>query len=214
MSSDEKNRTKVLIVEDDPMARKLFEIILKESGRYELEASIESASLAEFYCMTSPVELVLMDVCTALHASGLEAAARIKEKYPKIKVIIVTSQPECDFIDRARAGGVDSFWYKDPSEDVLLEIMDRTMAGESLYPDTTPVLKLGLAASLEFTARELEVLRELTSGDTDDVIAERLHVSVHTVKKHIKSMFQKTGFTSRTQLAVMARESGLVIRGF
>ncbi len=214
MSGDERNRTKVLIVEDDPMARKLFEIILKESGRYELEASIESASLAEFYCMTSPVELVLMDVCTALHASGLEAAAKIKEKYPKIKVIIVTSQPECDFIDRAQAGGVDSFWYKDPSEDVLLEIMDRTMAGESLYPDTTPVLKLGLADSLEFTARELEVLRELTSGDTDDVIAERLHVSVHTVKKHIKSMFQKTGFTSRTQLAVMARECGLVIRGF
>ena len=46
----------VLIVEDDPMARKLFEIILKNSGRYHLEASIESASLAEFYCM--PVVLM------------------------------------------------------------------------------------------------------------------------------------------------------------
>ena len=103
--------TNVLIVEDDPMARKLFEIILKNSGRYHLEASIESASLAEFYCMTSPVDLILMDVCTALHASGLDAAARVKEKYPQIKIIIVTSQPECDFIDRARLGGVDSFWY-------------------------------------------------------------------------------------------------------
>ena len=182
----------VLIVEDDPMARKLFEIILESSGRYHLEASIESASLAEFYCMTNPIDLILMDVCTALHASGLDAAARVKEKYPQIKIIIVTSQPECDFIDRARLGGVDSFWYKDPSEDILLEIMD----------------------SIEFTPRELEVLRELTSGDTDDIIAERLHLSVHTVKKHIKNMFQKTGFTSRTQLAVMARESGLVIRGF
>ena len=50
-----------------------------------------------------------MDVCTALHASGLDAAARVKEKYPQIKIIIVTSQPECDFIDRARLGGVDSF---------------------------------------------------------------------------------------------------------
>ncbi len=214
MTKQDENKTRVLVVEDDPMARKLFEIILKDSGRYQLEASIESASLAEFYCMTSHVEMVLMDVCTALHASGLEAAAKIKEKYPEIKIIIVTSQPECDFINRARTDGVDSFWYKDPSEDVLLEVMDRTMAGESIYPDMTPVLKLGLADSLEFTARELEVLRELTSGDTDDVIAERLHLSVHTVKKHIKSMFQKTGFTSRTQLAVMARESGLVIRGF
>lgn len=214
MTKQDENKTRVLVVEDDPMARKLFEIILKDSGRYQLEASIESASLAEFYCMTSHVEMVLMDVCTALHASGLEAAAKIKEKYPDIKIIIVTSQPECDFINRARTDGVDSFWYKDPTEDVLLEVMDRTMAGESIYPDMTPVLKLGLADSLEFTARELEVLRELISGDTDDVIAERLHLSVHTVKKHIKSMFQKTGFTSRTQLAVMARESGLVIRGF
>ena len=83
----------VLIVEDDPMARKLFEIILKSSGRYHLEASIESASLAEFYCMTNPIDLILMDVCTALHASGLDAAARVKEKYPQIKIIIVTSQP-------------------------------------------------------------------------------------------------------------------------
>ena len=177
----------VLIVEDDPMARKLFEIILKNSNRYKIEAAIESASLAEFYCMTSPIDIILMDVCTALHASGLDAAAKIKKKYPHIKIIIVTSQPECDFIDRARSGGVDSFWYKEPSEDILLEIMDRTMAGESIYPDMTPMLKLGMASSIEFTPRELEVLRELTSGDTDDIIAERLHLSVHTVKKHIKN---------------------------
>ena len=204
----------VMVVEDDPMARKLFEIILAGSGRYDLTTSIESASLAEFYCMTSDIDLILMDVCTALHASGLDAASKIKKKYPEIRIIIVTSQPECDFIDRARSSGVDSFWYKDPSEDILLEVMDRTMAGESIYPDTTPILDLGLAKSIEFTARELEVLRELTSGDTDDVIAERLNLSTHTVKKHIKSMFQKTGFTTRTQLAVMARDSGLVIRGF
>ena len=204
----------VMVVEDDPMARKLFEIILASSGRYDLTASIESASLAEFYCMTSDIDLILMDVCTALHASGLDAASKIKKKYPEIRIIIVTSQPECDFIDRARSSGVDSFWYKDPSEDILLEVMDRTMAGESIYPDTTPILDLGLAKSIEFTARELEVLRELTSGDTDDVIAERLNLSSLTVKKHIKSMFQKTGFTTRTQLAVMARDSGLVIRGF
>lgn len=204
----------VLIVEDDPMARKLFEIILVRSGRYQVAASIESASLAEFYCMTKPVDMILMDVCTALHASGLEAAAKIKKNYPDIKIIIATSQPECNFINRAKEGGIDSFWYKDPSEDRLLELMDRTMEGESIYPDNTPTLDLGMAKSVEFTPRELEVLRELTSGDTDDVIAGRLDISIHTVKKHIKSMLQKTGFTSRTQLAVVARESGLVIRGF
>lgn len=205
---------RVMIVEDDPMARKLFEIIVGSSGRYEVAASIESASLAEIYCMSEHIDLILMDVCTALNASGIDAAAKIKEHFPDIRIIIVTSQPECDFIERALHAGVDSFWYKEPSDDILLTLMDRTMAGESIYPDTTPVLDLGLAKSIEFTARELEVLRELTSGDTDDMIAERLNLSVHTVKKHIKNMFQKTGFTTRTQLAVMARETGLVIRGF
>lgn len=75
-------------------------------------------------------------------------------------------------------------------------------------------MQIGLATSEEFTARELEVLRELTSGDTDDEIAKRLHISIHTVKKYVKTLLQKTGFTTRTQLAVMARESGIVIRGF
>ena len=203
----------VLIVEDDPMARKLFELMIDNSDKYKTIASIESASLAEIYCISQPVNLVLMDVCTAFHSSGLEAAAKIKMYYPKIKIIIATSQPECNFIQRAKEANVDSFWYKDPLKDDLLNIMDRTMAGENIYPDTTPVLELGLAKSIEFTARELEVLRELTSGDTDDVIANRLNISIHTVKKHVKVMLQKTGFTSRTQLAVMARESGLVIRG-
>lgn len=206
--------TNVLIVEDDPMARKLFEIMLKESGRYQPIASIESASLAELYCMTKPVDLILMDVCTAYHASGLDAATKIKKNYPNIKIIIATSQPECNFINRAKEGGIDSFWYKDPSQEQLIKLMDQTMNGESIYPENTPTLNLGLAKSIEFTARELEVLRELTSGDTDEVIAKRLDISIHTVKKHIKSMLQKTGFTSRTQLAVIARESGLVIRGF
>ena len=174
----------VMVVEDDPMARKLFEIILASSGRYNLTASIESASLAEFYCMTSDIDLILMDVCTALHASGLDAASKIKKKYPEIRIIIVTSQPECDFIDRARSSGVDSFWYKDPSEDILLEVMDRTMAGESIYPDTTPILDLGLAKSIEFTARELEVLRELTSGDTDETQSVNSY-SEETYKEHV-----------------------------
>lgn len=204
----------VLIVEDDPMARKLFEIILQESDRYIVTAAIESASLAEFYCMTSTVDLILMDVCTALRSSGLEAAAKIKKIYPKKKIIIVTSQPECDFVERARKSGVESFWYKDPSAEHLLDVMDRTMRGESVYPDKLPVLQIGLATSEEFTARELEVLRELTSGDTDDEIAKRLHISIHTVKKYVKTLLQKTGFATRTQLAVMARESGIVIRGF
>ncbi|MGN0533754.1 MAG: response regulator [Eubacterium sp.] len=206
--------TNVLIVEDDSMARTLFEMFVKNNESYNLTASIESAAMAELYCVRNSVDLILMDVCTGFGSSGLDAAAKIKKAFPHIKIIIVTSQPECDFITRAKEAGVDSFWYKEPYEEVIIEIMNRTMAGESVYPDSTPRLKLGEAISTEFTKTELEVLRELTSGDTDEEIAGRLYLSTWTVRKYIKTMLEKTGFKSRTQLAVAARESGLVIRGY
>lgn len=202
---------KVLIVEDDPMARKLLEIYIRESERYSLAYSIESAAMAELYCLKNPIDLILMDVCTAMDANGLDAAAKIKKDFPKIKIIIVTSQPECSFIDRARNTGVESFWYKSTSPEEILAVMDRTMNGESVYPDTTPILRLGDALNVDFTDKELEVLREVINGESDAVIAEKLHISLRTVKGHIQSMRDKTGFRNRTELAVRVRESGLVI---
>ena len=120
----------VLIVEDDPMARKLLEIYIKNSENYNHVQSLESAALAEFCCRTNKVDVILMDVCTAMDASGLDATEKIKKNFPNIKVIIMTSQPECSFIDRAREVGVDSFWYKSSNEEELMTVIERTMMGE------------------------------------------------------------------------------------
>lgn len=201
----------VLIVEDDPMARKLLEIFVSTSEKYHLVPSLDSAAMAELYCITNQVDLVLMDVCTAMDMSGIEAAAKLKKNYPAIKIIIITSQPEYSYIDQARKIGVESFWYKEPTAEALLKVMDRTMAGESIYPDSAPVIRLGAALSEDFTERELEVLRELVSGKTDAAIADTLCLSVTRVKQHIQHIREKTQFANRTELAVRARESGLVI---
>ena len=202
---------KVLIVEDDPMARKLLEIYLSDSDNYEVEKSIESAAMAELYCRRNPIDLILMDVCTAMDANGLDAAAKIKKSCPHIKIIIVTSQPEFSFIERARKAGVESFWYKSASAEEIIEVMNRTMAGDSVYPDTTPSLRLGEAMNVDFTEKELLVLREVVDGEADADIAEKLGMSLRTVKAHIQNMRDKTGFRNRTELAVRVRESGLVI---
>lgn len=119
--------------------------------------------------------------------------------------------PECSYIDRARKIGVDSFWYKEVSEEPILAVMDRTMAGEHIFPDATPELSLGFVSSRNLTDRETEVLREMTAGLTNDEIAVKLFMSVNTVKKHVQSMIEKTGFKNRTELAVEAMKSGLVI---
>ncbi|MGN1418564.1 MAG: response regulator [Acutalibacteraceae bacterium] len=201
----------MMVVEDQAMPKQLFEAFVENSPHYQLVHSIKNADMADIYCQKGEIDLILMDICTEMNSSGLEAAARIKKKHPEIKIIIVTSMPEVSYIKRAKQAGVDSFWYKEVSMNPILELMDRTMAGESVYPDSTPVVAFGLTTSADLTERELEVLRELTSGDTNAAIGERLGMSKHTVRDYIQTMLEKTGFRSRTELAVKARESGIVI---
>lgn len=89
---------KVMIVEDQTMPRELFELRVQASERFELALSIDNAALADVYCLRFPVDLILMDVITRDGENGLDAAARIKRAFPQIKIIIVTSMPECSYL--------------------------------------------------------------------------------------------------------------------
>ena len=203
---------KVLIVEDQDIPRDFFEIYINSSEHFEHLLSISDASAALSVCQNSKVDLILMDVMTEFGNSGLDAAETIKQQFPSIKIIIVTSMPEYSWIARARKIGVDSFWYKDGHKDSILDVMERTMAGENIYPDETPLIRIGNATNHEFTRRELDILKELTTGDTNAEIAERLCISVATVKSHILHLMQKTGFKTRTELVSEARGLGIVIK--
>ena len=202
----------VLLVEDQAMPRELFEIYINSSEDFNLLLSVSNASAAFSVCENNKVDLILMDVMTELGHSGLDAAEEIKKEFPAIKIIIVTSMPEYSWLSRARKIGVDSFWYKDGQKNSILEVMKRTMQGEHIYPDETPLIHIGNATNHEFTERELDILKELTTGDTNAVIAERLNVSVATVKSHIQHLMEKTGFKTRTELVSEARSKGIVIK--
>ena len=202
----------VLIVEDQDIPRELFEIYIRSSAQFRHLLSISNASAALSVCQNNRVDVILMDVMTELDHSGLDAAEEIKRKFPQIRIVIVTSMPEYSWLARAREIGVDSFWYKDGQKDSILDVMERTMAGEHIYPDETPLIRIGNATNHEFTERELDVLKELTTGDTNAEIAERLHVSVATVKSHIGHLMEKTGFKTRTELVSEARGLGIVIK--
>lgn len=204
-------KTRVMIVDDQYVPRQLFEMYVKGSDDYELVRSVESAAFADTYVLTGDVDLVVMDIVMNDGSNGLEAAARIKKAMPKVKVIAVTSMADASWIDQARETGIESFWYKEASEDTILEVMDRTMAGESVYPGSAPKLKIGQASSDDFSAREIDVLRVMTAGVTNAAIAKELGISENTVKMHVKSMMEKTGCRSRTELAIKARVSGMVV---
>ena len=202
----------VLIVEDQDIPRELFEIYISSNDRFHHLLSVSNASAALSVCQKSQVDLILMDVLTELDHSGLDAAEIIKREFPHIKIIIVTSMPEYSWLARARKIGVDSFWYKDGQKDGILDIMERTMAGEHIYPDQTPLIHIGNTTNHEFTERELDILKELTTGDTNGEIADRLCISVATVKSHIQHLMEKTGFKTRTELVSEARGLGIVIK--
>lgn len=201
----------ILIVEDSIITRELLERQLAASPDYCVMASIENAANAEIACMRNKIDLVLMDVCTADDESGLVAAAKIKKNYPRVKVIVMTSMPEHSFLAKARECGCDSFWYKEQRAVTLEEICDRTMRGEALWPEQSPVVAIGLAKSSEFTDRELEVIRTLTGGGHYEEIAEELCMSPNTVKYHVRNILQKTGFRSTVQLVAEVVEKRLIL---
>ena len=205
------DKTKVLVVEDQAMPRQLFEMLISDREEYELLYSIESASVANIYCDRYDIDLIVMDVVMGDGSNGLDAAERIKASHPDIKIIIVTSMPEVSYIEKAKAIGVDSFWYKAGDTRDILDIMDKTMAGQHVYPDSTPVVDLGSITSDKLTSAEISVLRELTKGGSNKEIADALSISETTVRSHISNMLAETGFANRTELAIKARVEGLVV---
>lgn len=201
----------VMIVEDQQMPKTLFSHYINSSKNFYLQIAIENASIADIVCTKMPVDLILMDVVTENGESGLVAAEKIKKKFPNIKIIIVTSMPECSYIKRAKKIGVEGFWYKEINEQPILSIMEKVINGEIVYPEQLQPVKVGLALSNEFTEKELIILRLILGGYSNVEIAQKLGVSPGVIKNHVANMLLKTGFRSRTQLAVRARETGLVI---
>ncbi len=204
-------KTKVLVVDDQYVARSFFELHVQMSQNYELVSSVASAEQAVAYCMEHPVDLVIMDVMMKYGLDGLTCAKTIKNNNRKIRIILTTSTAESKWIEKARQAGIESFWFKEYSDVPLTEVMDRTMQGESVYPGDLPNPGFGDTVKVDLSERELEVLRELTRNRTNDEIAEILHISTFTVKRHIQNMLAKTGYKNRIDLAVNAKTLGLVV---
>ena len=125
-------KVKVMIVDDQYIARQLFEMYIKSSEKYKLVMQVDSAALATKALKGNPVDLILMDILMSDGSNGLSAACEIKKIRPEVKIIAVTSMPETSWLTRAREIGIDSFWYKEASKETILQVMDRTMSGESV----------------------------------------------------------------------------------
>ena len=204
---------RIVVADDFRISRQFFESRIRENERCRLIASFTDADSAAVYCSAHKVDLLVMDVLMFSGADGLTAAERIKADHPSVRIILVTSTAESGWFERAKKAGVESFWYKEYSKESFDEIIDRTLDGESVYPADIPDIDFGKAKIISLTKRDLDVLRELTLGYTNEEIAERLHISVNTVRTHIQNMLNKSGFKNRVELAVQAASLGLVVNG-
>lgn len=204
---------RVLVADPSMIARQAFERMVDSSEQFQWMASVGSpAAAVEYMTQNHAPDIILMDIINKNgRVDSLTALEKLHRDYPRLKILLVTSLPEVSLIRRARQAGADSFWYKEAQDETLMSVMQRTMKGESVYPEKPPVVSIGNAVSIELTERETDVLRELTDGASNQEIARRLGITVRTVKMHITCMMQKTGFRSRLELALRAQASGIVI---
>ena len=204
------SEVRVMIVDDSRVAQDLFTLYINNSEKYKLVRTEKSADFAERFSRAELIDLILMDILMDKGANGLIAAEKIKSICPEIKIIAVV---DGELLKRARKIGIESFWFKEVSKETILDVMDRTMAGESVYPDCVPKhnKKINHAFSDELTEGELKVLRLMTAGMPNSKIAKKLGISESTVKNHIHNMLEKTGCENRTILAIEARVSGIAV---
>ena len=203
---------RVMIADDETISRGYMELFVRASGRYEIAAALPLADDVLPWCEEHPLpDLVVMDVVMAAGRDGLTAAAELKQKYPEIKIVIATSMADADWLERARESGIESFWFKTYPDLSLLEVMDRTMAGESVYPTSAPAVMLGDLPASRLSKQQRTLLRLMTDGLSNREIAERMSLSPNTVKEYVDTLMEKTGIHSRTGLAARASRLGIAV---
>lgn len=203
-------KIKTLLVEDDRYIQRHFIERLSEEPDIELVAALSDAFEAEKRCGPT-VDLVLMDVLTLHKHSGLAAGKRIRQAYPHIKVVIITSLVDPEVLLQAKQGCADSLWYKDHGTEAILDVIRRTMAGQRVFPDFSPSVEMKKCMSQDFSPAQIEILRAFIKGYTYREIAEKFNLSVSGVRYNIAEMVRIGGFKNKEELTTTAIENKLVI---
>lgn len=199
-----------ILVEDDLYIQKHLTERLNSDGKFCLVGVYRDAFEAERYCNGS-VRLILMDVQTQHKHSGLAAAERIKKAFPNIKIVIVTSLVDPEVLAKAKTGAADSLWYKDHGTDELLDVINRTLGGENVFPNTSPAVEMEETMSDTFSPRQLDILRWYIRGLTYQEIADKFGISKNGVRWNLDDMVEKGGFPNREALVATAIENKLMV---
>lgn len=210
---------RVLICDDQAVVCEGLELILNADPEIEVVGLAYDGSEAVEKIPSAQPDLVLMDLKMPV-MNGIHATREIKKRHPEIKVLVLTTFGEDEWVFDAVRSGADGYLLKGTPREKLVAAVKGTVAGEAhIDPEVGGKLLAQVAQNpaskdttqaADLSERELEVLKLLAQGLTNAEIAERLYLTRGTVRNYVSSILSKLDVDDRTQAAILAIRHGLV----
>jgi two-component system, NarL family, response regulator LiaR len=211
---DDSHIIRVLVVDDHPLAHAGMRHFLNAFPDLILVGEASSGAEALALCADTRPHVILMDLVMP-GMDGIEATRTIKQHYPHVQIIALTSFQEGDMVERALRAGAIGYLLKNVTAFDLVQAIraahaGRTVLAEEASTALVQTMQQRSAPSFDLTERERAVLQLLVRGLSNAQIAEQLSVSRATVKFHIGGLFSKLGVTSRAEVMALAYQHHLV----
>jgi len=208
MSQSEK--MKVMIVDDHPLMRVGIAAIINARSDMTVVAQAGTGEEAVALFQRHKPDITLMDLRLPGEMGGVEAISAIRSKSPRARFIVVTTYDGDEDIHRALEAGAQGYVIKGMPYQTLVDAIQRVHSGGRFLP---PPVARALASRVphsDLSARELEVLHLLVSGNSNKEIANVLGITEATVKSHVSAILMRLDVEDRTQAVVAALQRGLV----
>lgn len=209
---------KILLCDDQAVIRDGLEMLLTlEKDMQVVGSASDGAEALELAAQKRP-DLILMDLKMP-GVNGIEATRQLRAKFPEIKILVLTTYDDDEWLFDAIRAGASGYLLKDTPRQKIIEAIRGTMDGKSFLDPVVAGKLMNQVVSNQkqpasilaekLTERELDVLRLLAKGFPNSEIASQLHLSEGTVRNHVSAILEKLGVSDRTQAAVIAIQHGL-----
>ena len=198
----------ILLCEDQEILSDGLSAALNKDKELKVITTVDDAEKIMESLDSSPFDILLSDIITKNKHNVLDYLPEIKNKYPLLKIVLITGFPDVSFMERAKKIGVNSFVYKNVPTKELISLIKNTSQGYSIYP-TNEKTNSEILSSL--TTTEMKVLRLFCNGKDRTEIADTLSISISSVKNHISAILEKTGFPTLVKLGIYVVKKGLIL---
>jgi DNA-binding NarL/FixJ family response regulator len=201
-------RVRILIVDDHLALRVGLAAMLSSHAHLQVVAEASDAAEALASCEEHNPDIVLMDL--RIPGGGAEATLAIRQRWPSIRVLIITTFDGDEDIHRAIQAGAGGYLLKGLTSAELVNAIEAIQRGERVMPPKVAARLRERVLRKDLSPRELEVLRLIVAGRSNKEIARELAIGEESVKSYLKSVFLKLSVADRTQAAIEAIRHGIV----